>query len=164
CFGLILLLFFNFCTIPGLIAHKVNNAPEEIQLAEALTKLSQKYEVFFSYDEKMIQDVEVSYEPEHYRNIEHALSKLLAGTSLQYKIFDNRYIILYEGSQEAISSLKGMVRHLESVIDSQEERSQSPINHRTVPMPDRVSGMKIEPLAVTVSGTITDQSGEPLIG
>src|SRR5690554_6744429 len=96
CFGLILLLFFNFCTIPGLIAHKVNNVPEEIQLAEALTKLSQKYEVFFSYDEKMIQDVEVSYEPEHYRNIEHALSKLLAGTSLQYKIFDNRYIILYE--------------------------------------------------------------------
>src|SRR5690606_17954496 len=155
-FGLILLLFFNFCTIPGLIAHKVNNAPEEIQLAEALTKLSQKYEVFFSYDEKMIQDVEVSYEPEHYRNVEHALSKLLAGTSLQYEIFDNRYIILYEESQEAISSLKGMVRHLESVIDSQEEISNARKKEKPVSFLSRTIQSQIKPVAFTVSGTVTD--------
>src|SRR5690554_740725 len=130
--GLLFLLCLNFCMMPNLFSHEVIDVPEEIQLAEALTKLSQKYEVFFSYDEKMVRDVEVTYEPDQYRNIEHALKELLTGTSLRFKIFDNRYIILYEQSQQAISSLKGMVRHLESVIDDQEEISQARKNGRPI--------------------------------
>src|SRR5690606_16627389 len=94
--GLLILFFLNVGLVPNLFSYEVIDAPEEIQLAEALTKLSQKYEVFFSYDEKMVRDVEVSYEPDLYRNIEHALNEVLAGTSLRFKIFDNRYIILYE--------------------------------------------------------------------
>lgn len=162
--GLLFLLCLNFCMMPNLFSHEVIDVPEEIQLAEALTKLSQKYEVFFSYDEKMVRDVEVTYEPDQYRNIEHALKELLTGTSLRFKIFDNRYIILYEQSQQAISSLKGMVRHLESVIDHQEEISQARKNGRPIEILKRNSLKHLQPLAFTVSGTVVDQNGETLIG
>lgn len=161
---LLSLIFLLPLAIQPLQGHTLPIVQEDIMLSEALHRLSQKYEVFFSYDEKMIEDLEVSYEPEQYRGIEHALEELLTGTSLRYKIFDNRYIILYEESQEAISSLKGMVRHLESVIDSQEERTLSRKNDRPVRMLDRLARLNIEPLAFNVSGTVTDQSGEPLIG
>src|SRR5690606_29720270 len=116
------------------------------------------------YDEKMIEDVEVSYNPEHYRSIEHALNELLAGTSLRYKIFDNRYIILYEESKEALTSLKGMVRHLESVIDSQEKSVTIRATQKPVVLLQRSFAEHIEPLAYKVSGTVTDQDGEPLTG
>src|SRR5690606_2238791 len=162
--GLILLIFLISGTATSVDSHDLKIVQEYIQLSEALTKLSQKYEVFFSYDEKMVEDVEVSYEPEHYRDIEHALNELLAETSLRYKIFDNRYIILYEESQEAITSLKGMVRHLESVIDSQEEISNARKKEKSVPFLSRTIQSQIKPIAFTVSGTVTDQSGETLIG
>src|SRR5690606_28907277 len=123
-----------------------------------------KYEVFFSYDENTIEDVEVSYQPEQYRNIEHALNELLAGTSLRCKIFDDRYSILYAESQEALSSLKGMVRHLESVIDSQEEISNTRKKARPISLLGPSVQIKIKPVAFTVLGTVVDQSGEPLIG
>lgn len=137
---------------------------KDIMLTKALHRLSQKYEVFFSYDEKLIEYLEVDYQPEKYKNIEHALDQLLSRTALKYKIFDHRYIILYEENKEALSSLKGMLRHLETVIDSQE--NAIPITQKQKPIAylKRSVNMKIEPLALTVSGTVIDDAGEPLIG
>ena len=162
--SLILMMLLVSGVVSPLFSHGIILAKDDIQLSEALNKLSKKYEVFFSYDENTIEDVEVSYQPEQYRNIEHALNELLAGTSLRYKIFDNRYIILYEESQEALSSLKGMVRHLESVIDSQEEISNTRKKDRPISLLGPSVQIKIKPVAFTVLGTVVDQSGEPLIG
>lgn len=145
-------------------AHPATEAAQEMQLSEALHKLSQKYEVFFSYDEGMVKNVEVSYEPEKYQGIEHALKDLLSNTSLRYKIFDNRYIILYEENEQAISSLKGMVRHLESVIDHQEEKVLTRKKEKPVAFLMRGNSKWLQKLAFNVSGRVVDQHGESLIG
>src|SRR5690554_3215708 len=146
------------------MAHPGHELSQEMQLSEALTKLSKKYEVFFSYDELMIKDVEVTYEPEKYLDIEHALKDLLAKTSIRYKIFDNRYIILFEESEKALTSLKGMVRHLESVIDNQEEMALAAKKERPVALLSRKLSNQIQRLVFNVSGTVKDNTGEPLIG
>lgn len=163
--GRIFMLLFLplFFTNLGM-AHPGHELSQEMQLSEALTKLSKKYEVFFSYDELMIKDVEVTYEPEKYLDIEHALKDLLAKTSIRYKIFDNRYIILFEESEKALTSLKGMVRHLESVIDNQEEMALAAKKERPVALLSRKLSNQIQRLVFNVSGTVKDNTGEPLIG
>src|SRR5690606_36043675 len=57
-------------------AHEGTVLQEDIMLSEALHRFSQKYEVFFSYDETSISTVEVTYQPEKYKNVEHALDQL----------------------------------------------------------------------------------------
>lgn len=162
--GIVFLLMIMPLFLSNIIANDVKEPKEDIMLTEALHKLSQKFEVFFSYDETSIANVEVQYQPEMYTNVEHALDELLAGTVLKYKIFDNRYIILYAESKEAISSLKGMVRHLETVIDSQEK--SVPAREKVIPVPllQRPINYQIMPLVFSVSGTVTDENGDPLIG
>src|SRR5690625_1995598 len=162
---LICLIGFAMISFPqDGIAEKKPPESEKISLSEALHRISMEYQVFFSYDQEAVQNIEVNYEPDRYENVEHALKELLTGTSLRFKIFDNRYIILYEQSQQAISSLKGMVRHLESVIDDQEEISQARKNGRPIEILKRNSLKHLQPLAFTVSGTVVDQNGETLIG
>lgn len=158
-----LLCVLNVFVLQGVHAHAAPEVPDEIQLAEALVKLSHKYEVFFSYDERSVRDIAVDFEPEKYTGVENALATLLSETSLRYKIFDNRYIILYEESHQAISSLKGMVRHLESVIDSQEEISTRRKESAVARLAPRIT-KEFQNFTVNVSGVVTDQSGEPLIG
>src|SRR5690625_1491238 len=104
--------FFLISIYAEVVSKEIAPENEKISLTEALYRISIEYQVFFSYDQEAVQDIEVNYEPDRYQNVEHALKELLTGTSLRFKIFDNRYIILYEQNQQAISSLKGMVQHL----------------------------------------------------
>src|SRR5690625_2112926 len=146
------------------IAEKKPLESEKISLSDALYRISIEYQVFFSYDQEAVQDIEVNYDPDRYENVEHALDRMLKGTFLHYKVFNNRYIILYESSPEAINSLKDMVQHLETVIDKEE---RTPFRRNSFPLaklPNRSSALSVKPIAFSVSGVVTDDAGEPLIG
>src|SRR5690625_1115960 len=156
--------FFLISIYAEVVSKEIAPENEKISLTEALYRISVEYQVFFSYDQEAVQDVVVHYEPDRYENVEHALDRMLTGTSLHYRIFNNRYIILYESSPEAINSLKDMVQHLESVIDKEEK---TPLR-RSAPalsaLPVRNKSFSVQPVAFSVSGIVTDQEGEPLIG
>src|SRR5690625_417450 len=156
--------FFLISIYAEVVSKEIAPENEKISLTEALYRISIEYQVFFSYDQEAVQDIEVNYEPDRYQNVEHALDRMLKGTSLHYRIFNNRYIILYESSPEAINSLKDMVQHLESVIDKEEK---TPLR-RSAPalsaLPVRNKSFSVQPVAFSVSGIVTDQEGEPLIG
>src|SRR5690625_483744 len=156
---------FLLMSIPVCAVSKENSSEnEKISLTEALYRISVEYQVFFSYDQEAVQDVVVFYVPDRYENVEHALDRMLTGTSLHYRVFNNRYIILYESHPEAINSLKDMVQHLESVIDKEDKASTPRKNLTVSTLPPRSSVFLVQPLAFSVSGTVTDQEGEPLIG
>src|SRR5690625_5979433 len=57
-----------------------------------------------------------------------------------------------------------MVQHLESVIDKEDKASTPRKNLTVSSLPPRSSVFLVQPLAFSVSGTVTDQEGEPLIG
>lgn len=146
------------------IGAKENSNVEKVLLAEALHELSKDFKVFFSYDESSIKDVKVVYEPVKYSSVEQAVETLLQGTSIKYKIFDNRYVILYEENQRAIQSLKGMVKHLEDVISNQDKTV--PVREKVTPVPLLHPALQkqIKKLDINISGKVTDSEGEPLIG
>ncbi|GAA5220154.1 hypothetical protein GCM10025777_07840 [Membranihabitans marinus] len=137
---------------------------DDVLLAEALQTLSVNYKVFFSYDEASIANVKVDFNPENYSGVEEAMQSILVGTSFQYKIFDQRYVILYEETDRGIQSLKGMVKHLNNVIDVQEKKSGKTVVSK-LPKNEFNRGIrKLSEPVLNISGTVTDRSGEPLIG
>lgn len=156
---------FLLMSIPVCAVSKENSPEnEKISLTEALYRISVQYQVFFSYDQEAVQDVVVFYEPDRYENVEHALGRMLIGTSLHYRMFNNRYIILYESNPEAINSLKDMVQHLESVIDKEEKAPRPSSAPPLTALPARTKSFSVAPIVFSVSGTVADQDGEPLIG
>lgn len=159
---LVLSFFTLFMQLP--LGLSQTAADDEVLLAEALQDLSKDYRVFFSYDEASVANVKVDYQPENYANVEEAIKSILQGTSFKYKIFDQRYVIIYEESDRGIQSLKGMVKHLNNVIDNQEKKSDYKVVS-SLPVPSFDQKIrKLQKPVLNVSGVVTDRTGGPLTG
>lgn len=140
---------------------------KEISLLEAIEKISQEYEVYFTFDMNLVTDVKVEYTHESYGSAVEAISHILRGTNLKYKFYDQRFVILYTEDAEGIESLKKMSQHLEGLISEGEKTiAATPIRkNRAIPfLKNEIISRPIAPITFTVQGIVTDQSGEPLIG
>ncbi|GAA5221321.1 TonB-dependent receptor [Membranihabitans marinus] len=137
---------------------------EKIELKEALQKLTDKYDVYFTYDKSLVKNVKVNYE-EIGQSVSEELSLLLAGTDLHFKIFESRFVIIYKLDKQGISSLRSMVEHFSEIIAKDDSRTNFkptptiPLREAWKPEPRELTG-----LVLSVSGQVVDQSGEPLIG
>src|SRR5690606_24249268 len=140
---------------------------QEITLIEAIHHISEQYQVLFNYDRNIVRDIKVRYEPEEFGNVDAAIASVLKETNLKYQIFSQRYVVIYKNDKEGIESLKEMIQHFQTIVDSREdivlERQRlkpSPKLIRT--LPQDVLGDRT--MAFSIEGTVTDQEGEPLIG
>ena len=89
---------------------------DEVDLLEAIEKISKEYEVYFTFDMTLVADVKVEYEHRAYSSAEEAIASILQGTELRYKFYDQRFVILYREDAEGLESLKKMSQHLEGLI------------------------------------------------
>src|SRR5690625_1615607 len=169
----ILLLSILFMTVfrGGLMAFPsektINIESDKITLLAAIERISQEYEVYFTFDMTLVSDVEVEYEDRSYSSAEEAISYILKGTNLKYKFYDRRFVILYREDAEGLESLKQMSRHLDGLI-SEGERTITSTPKREIRAVPRLSSQllsrEIRRVAFTVEGKIVDENGEPLIG
>src|SRR5690625_7865386 len=94
---------------------------EQMLLELALHKISQKYDVHFNYDRNIMKDVMVDYEEHHSFSLAEALDHVFENTHFGYRIFEERYIVVFENNDEATESLKHIINHMPDVV---EERSE----------------------------------------
>lgn len=136
---------------------------QELELQEALQKLTDKYQVYFTYDKSLIQNIVVEYH-EGKTSIEEELSSLLHGTDLQFRIFENQYVIIYKLDDQGIRSLKSMMNHFEKIIA--EDTRHSLIPTPKLPLRKFFDNPYREPrgLILNVEGVVVNSDGEPLIG
>ena len=110
-----------FFAAPGLL----NAAPgKQMSLEEAIQKISIRYDVYFTYNKTLVQDFTVDFNENEAQSLEEAMEHVLTGTSLQYRIHENKYVVIYKSDREGISSLKQMAKHLDDLIILEEERSE----------------------------------------
>src|SRR5690625_2478266 len=169
----ILLLSILFMTVfrGGLMAFPsektINIESDKITLLAAIERISQEYEVYFTFDMTLVSDVEVEYEDRSYSSAEEAISYILKGTNLKYKFYDRRFVILYREDAEGLESLRQMSRHLDGLI-SEGERTITSAPKREIKAIPRLSSKlfsrEIQRIAFTVEGKVVDQDGEALIG
>ncbi len=141
----------------------------EMSLVEAIGRISQDYNVYFTFDHNLVRDIVVSYETRRELTVEEALSDVLSGTDLQYKMYDKRFVILYKSDAEGLESLKQMVRHFEKIIASgPSDQSLKKNLKTTATLPLHKAWLPqvrpLKSLAIDVEGTVVDENGEPLIG
>jgi len=162
--SLSLVLFSLFLTAIPMQAE--NNIPaEKISIEDAFTLIGIEYGVHFNYDRAVVADVEVDYESGQFEKMEDALQSVFSQTHLKYEVFDQRYVAVYRQDREGVESMKKMVSHFQEVISSSEDAILRSERRITPPLATlSIKDIYSKRIVFSVSGTVTDQAGEPLIG
>ncbi|MBY5959388.1 SusC/RagA family TonB-linked outer membrane protein [Membranicola marinus] len=140
---------------------------EPMALEEAIQRISIRYDVYFTYNKSLIKDHTVEYDDSGDVTLSEAVEQVLSETSLRYRIHENKYVIIYRSDREGISSLKKMARHLDDLILTEEKRENNVLNTmQQLSSKNKMSKiyLKKHRMVLNVSGTVTDETGGPLIG
>jgi len=144
----------------------MNEYDNKDDLLHIIRDISHRYNVHFTYDRDIVENVVVEeYTPDMYRDVEDALSDVLAGTHLKYVLLEMKYIIIYQDDEEGMRSLEQMVEVLEKILDQKKEKRRV-VYLEKLESSIHLNRLKLEKhrIMLNVSGTVTDQAGEPLIG
>ncbi|WP_236980640.1 SusC/RagA family TonB-linked outer membrane protein [Membranihabitans maritimus] len=159
---------FIFLIIPTWVSGTPVFAQKEMSLVEAIRQISKDYGVYFTFDHTLVKNITVKYETKKDLSIEQAISGVLSETDLNFKFYDNRFVILYKNDKEGLESLKQMMEHFGDII---EEGEKDKIRHKIRPLAEislrpgwKPAPRKLTGLVLNINGTVADQSGEPLIG
>lgn len=137
---------------------------QEITLVEAIEEISKDYGVYFSFDRKLVENIKVEYHSESTRSLEDAISSILKGTDLHFKMFDQQFVIIYRKDEKGMISLRKMMAHMKKIVGEDD----SYLSHSTSQLPLRKFHdnpyRELTGLVLNVSGTVTDVNNEPLIG
>ncbi len=147
--------------------HKPDVEQKDVTFVEAIKEISVKFEVFFTFDLKLVEGIKVDESFRDFNTVENAVEYVLNQTDLKYRIIQTQYVIIYKEDAEGIRSLKEMSRHLDGLISEGEKAlvAAPKSTVRTVPkLSSRSLSKTIAPVALSVKGLVVDQDGEPLIG
>jgi len=141
---------------------------EERPLTEVLEELSEKYQVVFTYDADLLKGVEVDDELLKNASLERTIDNLLKETGLLYEHLGSKYYVIYKDNRAGHKSMKKMGRKLHQIQKLEEKGSLSlqtkmkdkPIKQLTAIA--KTIGQLV--VSVTVTGTVTDDQGNPLPG
>ncbi len=140
---------------------------QERPLVEALEELSEKYQVFFSYETELLNQIEVDFSFQKEENLEEAINRLLGATDLRYKYLGGKYYVIYRNYGKGLKTLKKLERKINQLIDLEKKGEFS--LHPTMKDPSKrlqlirhsASTMLVEK---TISGKVSDENGAGLPG
>jgi len=141
---------------------------EKQLLSEVLMKMGQTYEVFFSYETRLLNDLEVDFEFVVNESLESAVNRLLLETNLKYESLNEKYVIIYEDDKAGQKTAKKLLRKMNQIdkLESQGKISlqSKPVNldGKFVTVANALGTLTEEFKAIT--GVVTSEDGETLIG
>src|SRR5690554_1750413 len=112
-------IFLLFLAVT-LCSNKVYSIPDpgkiqEQLLIEVLDEISKEHQVFFTYDSDIIKGVMVDYEKREGESVRSILSRVLVEVNMDFKIFEDRFVILYRKDEAGLRSLEKMISHMEEI-------------------------------------------------
>lgn len=140
------------------------DSQDKISLEEAFHRIGEKFDVFFNYDRSIASNFTVEYEESQHHSLDDAIEYVLKNTNLGYRIFDQRFVVVFQNNDQGIESLKEMIGHVQGFVDEREtvrmkhSRPVAPLLSLTV------QEVYKKQLVFDITGTVVDESGEPLIG
>lgn len=159
-----LMLLFFLCILRYEGVSAAPGDAREMKFLDAIKEISENFNVYFSFDREIVKDLTVHYESEKVQSLEEAVHAILEGTDLQYKLFDERFVIIYKKDLEGIRSIRKMVSHMEKIAAEDEKFLLSPTRKLPVRQFYEQPRRDLVVLQGDVQGTVTDEQGEALIG
>jgi len=114
---------------------------EKVTLSEFLNEISEKHEVFFTYNPTLVSTTSLNPEEYKFPVLDKIINKLERKTSFDFEYLGNKYYVVYHKKPERAKVLK--------------------INSSVNGLTAMTLNKKVQN---TVSGTVTDDSGMPLAG
>lgn len=137
-------------------------------LSEVLEQISERYQVIITYNSKLLSTIKVEYEVIVGEGFESAVNRALAETKLEYRQLTDKYFVVFhqtKTSSKTINEIRQKFKEIERLeekenLNIRQIRKKSKNAHFQDVMQDA------EQLVVEkrLSGTVTDDSGELLIG
>lgn len=161
----LLLLFASSWPLGGHVPEKTG--ADKIKLTEALERISETYNVYFTYDRELTGQYVVNYIEDDYFSAEHAIQRVLEGTNLTYQIFDSQFVIVYLNNRSGLKSVKQMINHLQDFVEEKEKDAENESRQNKVVsklVSNQHSTRPIQKSTFNISGRITDTNNDPLIG
>lgn len=140
---------------------------QERLLKDVLVEFEEKYEVFFNYQSALVENKKVNFHFIEGERIEDAVDRLLTSTGLKYELLNDKFILLFQDTKQGKKDVKKIRRKIHQ-INKLERRGNLSLLREQSNSQDRALTLargshQVQP-AIPVSGTITDENGEALIG
>lgn len=127
---------------------------DRIELKEVLASLEKKFHIYFTFESQVVRNKYIPAGVSMTDDLEETLTKVLAPFDLKFKKISSSYYTIYPKTE------------------SKEQKKESLINLGQVPMPFHYEAMlalppmnpRVYPVAITISGTVTDEKNATLPG
>jgi len=136
-------------------------------LTEVLKELSEKYEVIFSFETKLLREVNVNFEFRAGENVDIAIKRLLSETGLRYKIIGSKYFIIHQDTKQGNKNARKIKRKLKQVqkLEQKGKLSLKAIQTKSTDKLNSIVHSIVElKMEKTITGTVKDSENNPLIG
>ena len=109
---------------PILADHGQEN--DERSLVEIFDDFATTYNVFFSYEKAMIEDVKVEFDIAEDERLTDAMDRLLSSVELDYEIIGEKYIVVFQQSDKSVSDLSKLCLLYTSPSPRDRQKSRMP--------------------------------------
>ncbi len=162
--------FFMICIL-SLLAYSPMlgnfNETSSNPLSEILEQISEQYRVIITYNSKLLSTIKVDFEFIEGEQLESAVNRALSHTNLKYKQLTDKYYVVFhetETSKNTIKQIKQKFREIEKLEKSENLNIQQINLERKSHLFKVMNEVQELVIEKSLSGTVTDESGEPLIG
>src|SRR5690625_2147696 len=91
---------------------------DKIKLDEAFHRIGEQFDVFFNYDQSLTSNIMVEYKETKNKSLNVVLSDLLKNTHLEYQIFGDQFVVIFQNSKAGIENLKNMIDRKSTRLNS----------------------------------------------
>jgi len=130
-------------------------------LTDVLKFLQEEYQVFFTYSSELVRNRSVASIPSKHENLDVLLDQLLKPLGLTHHNVEGKFYVITR-LHEAPAETGGYATNKTTL-----SLAEAPINRRRIPILNQLNVStfsNIQPILFPVTGIVTDENGEPLIG
>ena len=92
-------------------------------LLEVLDELSETYEVFFSYENRLLREVRVDFEFKSGESLDSAMNRLLKSVGLEFRAISSKYYVIYQDSKKGKKRANQLERKIRQIKKLEEKLS-----------------------------------------
>lgn len=140
---------------------------QEEPLSKVLDRISEEYQVIITYNSRLLSNVNVHFELRMGESFESAVNRALLSTDFSYKQLTDKYYIIFRGDQTDKKKIRKLKRKFEQIerLEENHQVNVKPVADDTEILLNSIVGTVNEILLEkTITGIVTDENGDPLIG
>src|SRR5690606_24171604 len=145
----------------------VDAYPDERSLLEILEEIGRKYHVLISYETSLVRDVHMEFELLPDENLVDAFNRLLDDSSFSFELLEEKYVLVYKNDRYSRKTARKIKRKIHQLDKLQERGTLSlsqNISNPNIQLQNLESFIRQQNMVIDVTGTVSDENGEPLIG